>query len=350
MNIKQLGLLLCVCHCFILSAQDEHFSQFYAIPMHMNPALTGAYEGTYRMNLVYRSQWGNTFNTPYRTIAAGGDTRIPIKIQKRSTGDHIGIGLFFINDEVSEFQASANKLSAYGAYHKKLGKKNTSFIGAGIKLGIIQRNINYGNLNFQDQFNQVDGFDLPSNELFPPNNFGRIDVSTGINYSIQLPKSTYYVGVGYHHITNPTFSYFSLIDPPPSDADISQVLESKLSVHLSIDKKLNYDWIFQPRIVYQMQGIHNQIDLGSNIEYIFDTRNSAIVFGLWATGLSDLDGFHIENITPLIGLRQKQFILGLSYDVHLRDTFDSVFGYNTFELSLRFSGVHENSNGFCPTF
>lgn len=350
MNIRILGLFFCLCQCFAMSGQDEHFSQFYAIPMHMNPALTGAYEGTYRMNLVYRSQWASTLTTPFRTIAVGGDTRIPIKIRKKTTGDHLGVGLLFVNDEVAEFQASANKLAAYTSYHKKLGEKNKSFIGAGATIGLNQRNINYANLTFQDQFNQLDGFTLVSNELFPPNNFGRIDLSIGVNYFIELPKSTYYVGAGYHHINSPSFSFFSQLDPPPSDVDITSVLREKLSIHFSLDRELNYEWNLQPRVIYQTQGVHNQLDLGTNLEYTLKSRNTSIFFGVWATGLSDLEGFHLENVTPLLGIRQGQFILGLSYDIHLRDIFDSVFGYDTFELSIRFSGVHENRSGFCPTF
>ena len=350
MNIRLLGVFLGLCFCLSLTAQDEHFSQFFAIPMHMNPALTGAYEGTYRMNLVYRSQWGSSFPTPFRTVAVGGDTRIPIKFRKKKSGDHLGVGLLFVNDEVAEFQASANKLSVYSSYHKKLGKKNKSFLGAGVTIGLIQRNINYANLTFQDQFNQLDGFTLVSNELFPPNNFGRVDVSIGINYFVELPNSTYYIGGGYHHITSPSFSYFNQLDPPPSDVDVSQVLKEKLTLHFSLDRKLNYEWNLQPRVIYQNQGVHNQLDLGTNLEYTFKSRNTSLYFGLWATGLSDLSGFHVENITPLFGVRQGQFIVGLSYDIHTRDIFDSVFGYDTFELSIRFSGVHENSSGFCPTF
>ena len=350
MNIKLIGVLLCLCYSLVSSAQDEHFSQFYALPMHMNPALTGAYEGTYRMNLVYRSQWASTLTTPFRTIAVGGDTRIPVKIRKKETGDHLGIGLLFVNDEVAEFQASANKLSTYAAYHKKLGKKNKSFLGAGVTIGLIQRNINYANLTFQDQFNQLDGFTLNTTESLPPNNFGRIDLSLGVNYFVELPKSTFYIGVGYHHFNNSSFSFFSQLDPPPADVDITQVLNQKLTAHISIDRKLSYEWSLQPRVIYQTQGIHNQLDVGTNLEYTFKSRNTSLFFGMWATGLSDLEGFHVENITPLLGIRQGQFILGLSYDIHLRDIFDSVFGYDTFELSIRFSGVHENSNGFCPTF
>ena len=300
-NLKLISFLL-VLLSTVLSAQDEHFSQFYAIPMHMNPALTGAYAGTYRMNLVYRSQWGSTFDTPYKTIAAGGDTRISLKRNNNKSVDQIGIGLIFINDEVAEFQVSTNKLSAYSAYHIQLGGKNKAYLGAGLKIGVIQRNLNYGNLTFQDQFNQVDGFDQPTNEFLPPNNFGRMDLSTGINYSMELPGSRIYLGLGYHHFTRPSFSFYNQLEPVPAGIDVSQSLDPKLTAHFSLDKKLNYSLELQPRVIYQQQGIHNQVDIGSNIEYTFDSRATSFVLGLWLTGINDLDGFHLENVTPLLSL------------------------------------------------
>ena len=354
MNLK-LNQLLVLCILAIASighSQDEHFSQFYALPIHMNPAMTGAYDGTYRLTAINRDQWSNTLETPFRTFAAGGDTRIDVKIRQRATKDKIGVGLFFISDQVSRFQANTNKLSSYFAYHKRLGDKNVSYLGAGVKLGIIQRNINYDNLTFEDEFNQIDAFDQLTSEFLPPNNFGNFDASVGINYYLQMPKSSYYVGVALHHFNTPSFSYFRNIGETNlnPNTDISQTLESKIVAHLSMDRRLSYTIALQPRLVYQKQGEQNQLDLGTNIEYTLKSRNNAIIFGLWLTAINDLDSAHHENITPLLGLRHKRFILGLSYDVHLRDVFDSTFGYNTFEVSIRFSGVTEKTGAYCPTF
>ena len=52
-TILALSLLLL---CFQGSAQDFQFSQFYAAPLYLNPALTGISQET-RMGSVYRKQW-----------------------------------------------------------------------------------------------------------------------------------------------------------------------------------------------------------------------------------------------------------------------------------------------------
>ncbi len=350
MNKGCILLFIIVMFSVTIKAQDEHFSQFYAMPMHMNPALTGAYEGTYRMSAIYRDQWNNQLESPFQTFAAGGDTNIDFKIGNQTEPDKIGIGLFFVNDRVTQFQTVNNRLLGNFSYQKRLGKDKPSFLGAGVQLGITQRNINYDNLTFQDQFDQISEFDLPTGENLPPNNFGAFDFTIGINYAIDLGKTDFSAGVALHHVNQPRYSFFSKLDFPNPSIDISQRLLSRTVVHLSLNRELSYLAQIQPRIVYQQQGEHNQLDAGTNFEYRFRDTQSAFILGFWITTLSDLDDFHLENITPLVGLKQGQFIFGFSYDIHLRDILSSPFGYNTFEFSIRFSGEYEEGGAFCPTF
>ncbi len=341
------SLFLMFCSSLVMG-QDEHFSQIFAIPIHLNPALSGAYDGTYRMTVIYRDQWNNALESPYKTFAAGGDTKFTIG--PKTNSDHFGMGLFFVSDRVAQFQMNRTKISGYMAYHKKLTERNPSYLGAGLKVGVIQHNVNYDNISFQDQFNQIDGFTLETGETLPPNNIGVFDTSLGLNYFIKTEKSTYFVGAAFHHLTRPNISFFArLLNPNPS-LDLDQKLDRKITAHLSIDRYINYSLSIQPRIVYQQQGTASQIDAGLNAEYTLESRRTGLIAGLWLTAANDLDGTHLENITPLVGIRHGQFIIGLSYDVPMRDTFGGPFAFNTFELSIRFTGEHSNENSFCPTF
>jgi len=38
-------------------AQDPNFSQFFASPLTLNPALTGKFDGNFRLAGNYRNQW-----------------------------------------------------------------------------------------------------------------------------------------------------------------------------------------------------------------------------------------------------------------------------------------------------
>ena len=344
-----LSLLIAI-SCISAYSQDEIFSQFYAIPIHMNPALTGAYEGTYRLTTVYRDQWNNNLGSAYKTFAAGGDTRFQIKLGGKQLKDHFGVGLFFVSDRVTEFQASSNQISSYFAYHKKFGDRTPSYLGAGLKMGVMQRNINYDNLTFGDQFNQLDAFDQETQENLPPNNIGVFDVSLGLNYYVELKKTKYYVGFAAHHLTNPNISFFQRLENVNPNTDLDQKLESKYVFHISMDKELQYRLQFQPRIIYQKQAEDNLLSLGTNFQYDFKTADAGLVFGLWTSVINDLDGTVLDRVTPLVGIIKDAFIFGFSYDVSLRDTTNNPFNLNTFEFSIRFSGVHANDTGICPSF
>ncbi|HZF99508.1 MAG TPA: type IX secretion system membrane protein PorP/SprF, partial [Chitinophagales bacterium] len=61
-----LAPVLCL-FCFVSTAQDIHYSQFYASPLTLNPALTGINDCSYRVTGMYRNQWSSvpaTFSTP----------------------------------------------------------------------------------------------------------------------------------------------------------------------------------------------------------------------------------------------------------------------------------------------
>jgi len=332
------------------TAQDEKFSQFYAIPIHVNPALTGAYDGTYRLTAIYRDQWYNNLGSSFKTFAAGGDTRFQLKFGRNRVRDHFGVGLFFVSDRVTEFQATTNKISTYFAYHKQLTEKNPSYIGAGFQLGVIQRNINYDNLTFGDQFNQIDAYDQATLENLPPNNLGLFNFSLGLNYYISLEVTKYYIGAAAHHLNEPNMSFFERLDNINPSTITDQKLPTRYVAHFSMDAKLQYRLEIQPRIIYQKQGVDNSVALGTNFEYTFKTDDLGLVMGLWANVLSDLDGTRLSHVTPLVGLLRGGFIFGFSYDWGIQDSFQDPFNLNTFEFSIRFSGEHFNDTDLCPSF
>ena len=88
-------LLFVVCAAFS-DAQDVHFSQYYAAPLTLNPALTGLVNGVFRASFNYRNQWFNipTLNTiaPYQTYQASFD--MPL-LRDRLGNDGFGVGGMF---------------------------------------------------------------------------------------------------------------------------------------------------------------------------------------------------------------------------------------------------------------
>src|SRR3546814_4214408 len=53
-------------------AQDPHLSQYYSSPLFLNPALTGMFNGEFRISGNQKTQWGSITN-PYSTSVASFD-------------------------------------------------------------------------------------------------------------------------------------------------------------------------------------------------------------------------------------------------------------------------------------
>src|SRR3954463_15702477 len=70
---RLLTLLLFIAGAQALRAQvDPHFSQYYVYPSWLNPALTGAFDGDYRISGIYRNQWSSITNA-FSTIGLSAD-------------------------------------------------------------------------------------------------------------------------------------------------------------------------------------------------------------------------------------------------------------------------------------
>ena len=88
---------------FEIQAQDRLFSQFYASPLTLNPALTGAFEGKFRVSSIYRDQWRKALDEPYQTFSSALDLRWRMGKEKSRLKDHASVGVMFFQDKVAGY-------------------------------------------------------------------------------------------------------------------------------------------------------------------------------------------------------------------------------------------------------
>src|SRR5580658_8099169 len=113
-------LLVAVLDLFFVlpaNAQDPGFSQFFASPLTLNPALTGKFNGTLRVAGNYRNQWP-AINNAFITSTISLDA--PILTNKLPDNDTWGIGFLAMNDKTASGILNANYFSFSTAYHKAL--------------------------------------------------------------------------------------------------------------------------------------------------------------------------------------------------------------------------------------
>ena len=217
-----------------LEAQDRHFSQFYAAPLLLNPALTGGFDGNYRVGLIYRDQWRGVLDQPFKTFAANFDLRFPLENAMRSK-DAAAVGLTFFSDRVGALDFNTNTIQLSGAFHKSLDAQNSQYLSVGFQGGISQRSVNYENFTFQDQFNGLTGYTFPSGELLPENNFSYGDLSVGLNYSYVAKNGLgFFAGAAMHHILQPKISFYA--DNRGGSAVMPRRYSAQMSANIPIAK------------------------------------------------------------------------------------------------------------------
>ena len=330
-----------------LFSQDRQFTQFYASPLSLNPALTGMFDGKYRVGTIYRDQWRGLLDQPFQSFSFGADLRLE-PFRPNVSKDRIGMGLLFSRDIINTLDFSTTQIAMSGAYHKALDNGATQFLSLGVQIGLNQRNVNYENLSFQDQWNGVDGYSFPSREKLPENNFGYSDMSVGLNYSVNpAPKTAFFAGLAIHHFNQPNVSFFKGDEIPAIG------LFPRYSVHVAAQLPINREHtiILSPRLNASSQGPHLTANVGTNFRITIDkTYNTALHIGSWVRPVKNADDFSLDAIVLLAGFEFNNILVGASYDLNLPNLKNYRSLQNVFEISIIYLGEYDNDQLLCPTF
>jgi len=80
----------------LVQAQDIHYSLYNMSPLSLNPAHTGAYNGTYRIGGIYRDQYRSITSQQYSTPMIYVDA--PILTVGKKQLHWLGVGGMFYQD------------------------------------------------------------------------------------------------------------------------------------------------------------------------------------------------------------------------------------------------------------
>lgn len=345
--MKQLQLTIFFLGLTVLSfAQDKHFSQFYAAPHLLNPAIAGLFDGRYRGMVNYRTQWASLANEPFTTTGAAVDGNF--KLFKRSQyPDKLGIGVMLFSDKVGEQAYSTDQISFTGAFHKALDYGGRQMLTAGYQLSIVQKSINYNEITFHDQFNGLDGYTLSTLENLPINNITYADMAIGVFYSMQVnDKFSFHAGGSLNHVNAPDASFYENPDIQPDRIAMKSTIQGGARYQIS----KQYD--FEPRVIILLQGDHREIDAGANFRIALDDYASQNLYlGLYFRPVGDVTGeLALDAIIPMVAYRYENIQVGLSYDINTSTLSSVTAGRGGFELSASFIGSYENDNIICPQF
>jgi len=328
-------------------AQDISFSQKFVSSPYLNPALTGIFNGTVRVGVQYRNQWSSPLDASFQTYAASGDLNYKLSLVDKTSRDILGVGIQFVNDRIEGIDFNTSLIGLTAALHKSLNNRYDHFIGVGFQTGIIQKNVNYEQLQFADQYNNIDAFSFPTTEPLPTNNFAVGDFSVGILYLLS-PHKRWSVrgGLAYHHLSAPNISFFRFDDDYPKN-DIMR----KLTLHASSSIRMGPFMRVVPRFIIQSQGPYFDSELGANLKFTtFNKDNLTFHVGLGTHLANDLESVAITTVIPFVGFQLNNFLIGMSYDIGVNTLVRHNRNFSTFEFSLSYLGEYDNQPLFCPKF
>jgi type IX secretion system PorP/SprF family membrane protein len=197
------------------SAQDPNFSQFFVSPLTLNPALTGKFDGLYRVAANYRNQWP-TINNAYTTYTASFDAAI---LRNRLPEiDQFGIGIMGFADKSGNGVLQHNYLSLSAAYHKGLDENGYNQLGVGFQGTFVSKSLDISKTYFEDQL-RSDGFTGITSESFSSQQISvnYFDVNAGIFYNGTTDgNNNFYAGVSMYHINRHEESFmkgYYLLEP-----------------------------------------------------------------------------------------------------------------------------------------
>jgi len=273
-------------------AQDQQFTQFYAVPTAVSPAFAGASIQS-RVSMQYRNQWA---------AIPGGFNAGNITFDQFMPNINSGIGMLVSYDQAGSGALRSSTVAVQYAYEARI--KRNLFFRPALQLGYGQKAIDFEKLTFYDQL--IREGNEPSLEAGTVRPVNYYDMGAGmLLYSPKL-----WLGVSAFHNNTPDVSMYETQKSP---------LARKFSVHGGYRirlkgnslRKLDHYMVVAANYLSQQQ--FDQLDLGFYYEF------SPMILGMWYRGLpmkSNSYGYlNPDALAFLLGFQAGNYKIGYSYDI-----------------------------------
>ncbi|MBM3164902.1 MAG: type IX secretion system membrane protein PorP/SprF [Bacteroidetes bacterium] len=321
MKIKKLYFFIASLAIATISvAQDPTFTQFYANPIYLNPALAGS-TGCPRIGMNYRNEWPQLTGN-YVTYSLAYDSYV-----KNISG---GLGFIALHDQQGRGTISTTMVGAIYSYNLKVSRKFS--VMAGVRAAYFQKFLDWTKLTFGDMIDPRRGFIYQTGDV--PRGDGRrgfFDASAGlVGYT-----DVFYFGVAAHHLNRPDESMILGTSKLPMRFTGHAGANIKLSRN-----KFNNSTSISPNVIYQYQNGFQELSVGAYIRYENFTA------GAW---YRNRDAFIV-----CLGIQTPKFKIGYSYDITVSKLGNGVSG-GSHEVSLGFNlPCKKKAKNFrkisCPSF
>ncbi len=322
--VKTLLFLFALIISGTIVAQDIHWTMFNMSPLTLNPANTGAFEGTFRIGGIYRDQWNSISGADgFRTPSIYVDAPLVRGFRKN---DWVGVGGYLYTDEAGRAQLQTTATMGSIAYHLSLDKKSTTYLTIGAQGGMVQRQIDTESITTGTQI--VLGSDpVPFSQSQEATNIGaderHLDFNVGVMITSQLNKTMdFNLGLAFKHITTPEYSFMNT-----GVAGSQEELPMLITAHGTFNVDLNDKWMLSPSFIFNTMAKHNEIGLQGLLGYHFN-QDMTLRFG---------PGYRLGDAAEVIvGFDYKQFKVGAAYDINVSDLDVATNNQGGFEIAVSY--------------
>lgn len=304
-------------------AQDPVFSQFFASPLQLNPALSGTSEAP-TIHLNYRNQWP-LLSQAYATYAASYSQLAP-KLNS-------GFGLSLMSDVAGNGIYNSTQIGFAYAYNLQFQKD--LYLRMGLESNFVSKRLSWDKLIFLDQLNVETGaFDAngninPTFETQPNLNINYFDFGFGaLFYSKYV-----YGGFALKHINSPREAFIR----PNAQYD---ELPMRISFHaggqipLSKNNKYKTATFISPNILFTKQRQFKQLNIGSYIQH------ESFFGGIWFRHTFT----NSDAVILMAGYEMNLLKIAYSYDLTVSNLGINSGGAHEISLIFNFKTKNKGTN------
>ena len=300
----------------LISAQDLQLTQFYASPIYLNPAFTGANADS-RFSTTYRNQWA---------ALPGAFTSFLMSYDYYVNELHSGVGIMLTSDKAGTAGLGTNTVGLNYAYDYKFNRTWSASIG--IRASYSYRALDFNRLIFGDEIARGAATSL---QTPIPEKVKFMDFSSGLLVFSQKQ----WFGLTFNHINKPNESFLGNQTDMPIKGSVHG------GANIPLEKRGDGRITDKPYITvagqYRFQKKFDQVDVG--LYY-----NKPFYFvGLWYRGIPLFKSYkkgysNHDAVAILIGGRYKQLNVGYSYDITISKL--TMVSGGSHEISLNYLFVN----------
>ncbi|MEZ4906294.1 MAG: PorP/SprF family type IX secretion system membrane protein [Saprospiraceae bacterium] len=345
-TIKYTIILILILSGKYLISQDQLYSQINSNPSNINTALTGVFDGKYRLGIAYRNQWFRiSQNSSFNIKDFYADTKFNI------VGDnYLGLGISISEKNSGTADVSLGMAHLNLSYQQKLNynkySSRSQFLIFGTQTGIGKLYSDFNNYFFGIQFDKnseslntstPNGEELVNSDPF-------LDINAGLLYFNSTKYNSFYIGASIYHINS---SIYSLIEGS------NDKLQRRYSALVGGEINFNKNLSLLPSLIINIQNKFATYRIGSSIRaYYSDSEYNYVRFGLWTKIINTQETLDFSDLTLSAIFNFNRIEIGCSYDLNIGYSSELSRGNGAFEFNCNYilGDTPKHYKIFCPRF